>query len=226
MAKAAKKILEQSGFRESKNDNDTVRLWENYREQALLWRALALFQIPATCIAIVFAIIIFHNRETILNVPARPLPGFYQAEEITDEEFISRTIEFVNLVATYQPLTARRQFEKAAEYLIEPMLSRFQTDMIGTELQAIETTSRTQVYWVDPTKTEIYRDEGDGNVVVNLVGERKKIVAGQELPDVITQFRVHLTTIPRNTINKNGIVIKNVETTSTEARNLMRKRAR
>lgn len=223
MAKGAKKILEQSGFRESKSDNDTVRLWENYREQALLWRALALFQIPATCIALIFAIIIFHNRETVLNVPARPLPGFYQAEEIPDEEFISVTTEFVNLVATYQPITARRQFEKAAEYLIEPMLSRFQTDMIGTELQAIETTRRTQVYWIDPTKTELFRNPDDGTIVVNLVGERKKLVAGEELPDVITQFRVHLATVPRNTLNKFGIVITNVETTSTESRDLKRR---
>lgn len=211
---AAKNLVQQSGFREAKSDNDTVRLWENYREQALLWRALAIFQIPSTAVALVFALVMWWNRSTTLNVPAKPLPGFYNVEEIPDEEFISVTTEFINLVATYQPNTARRQFTQASKFLMEPMLTRFMSEMMGEELDAIENTRRTQVYFIDPTKIDIIRD-GNGYVTVTVIGERSKIVAGEGLPEIITQFRVKMTTIPRNKLNQFGIVINNVEATTT-----------
>lgn len=213
--KVTDQLIEDSRFRESRRDNDTVRLWENYREQALLWRALALMQIPATIIALVFATVIWFSRTTILNVPAKPLPGYYSADEIPDAEFIGTSTEFINLIATYQPLTARKQFKEASKYLFEPMLAQFEADMLGREITAIENTRRTQMFFMDPTKTEIIRDQ-DGNVVVTLAGLRQKLVAGEILPDVMTQFRVSMNTIPRNTLNPYGIVIKNVEVTSLQ----------
>ena len=212
--KAAKKIIEDTRFRESKRESDTVRVWENYREQALLWRALALFQIPATAIALVFALVIWVTRTTILNVPAKPLPGYYAAEEIPDAEFISVATEFINLIASYQPVTARKQFKEGAKFLFEPMSARFEQEMLGRELTAIENTRRTQVFFSDPTKTELMRNP-DGTVTVTLVGERQKLVAGEVLPNVMTQFRVTMTTIPRNALNQYGIVITNVEVTSS-----------
>jgi len=36
----------------ARSKNDTIRLWENYKDQALMWRALSLIQIPTTFIAI------------------------------------------------------------------------------------------------------------------------------------------------------------------------------
>lgn len=211
---AVNQIIQDTGVKEARRDNDTVRLWENFREQALLWRAIALMQIPATLIALFFALVIWFNRTTILNVPAKPLPGYYAADEIPDAEFISVATEFINLIATYQPMTARRQFREAARILTEPMLSQFDQEMLGREVTAIESTRRTQVYFVDPTKTEIIRGEGDDLVTVTMVGERQKLVAGEVLPNVTTQFRVTMTTIPKNTLNQYGIVVKNVEVTS------------
>jgi len=212
--KTAKKIVDDTRFRESKRESDTVRVWENYREQALLWRSLALIQVPASLIALIFALAIWFTRTTILNVPAKPLPGYYAADEIPDPEFISVATEFINLIATYQPVTARKQFKEAAKYLFEPMSSRFEQEMMGRELTAIENTRRTQVFFVDPTKTELIRNQ-DGSVTVTLVGERQKLVAGEVLPTVMTQFSLTMTTIPRNTLNQYGIVIKNVEVTSS-----------
>jgi hypothetical protein len=213
---AAKKIIDDSKFREAKTDNDTVRLWENYREQALLWRALALLQMPGTFIALFFALVMWWNRETILNVPAKPLPGYYSASEIPDAEFISAATEWVNLVATYQPIVAQKQFEEAAKVLVEPMLTRFKTEMMDQELEAIRNTMRTQAYYIDPTQTTLGRDE-ESNVIVTLIGTRLKIVAAQELPETIVQFRITMTTQPRNKVNEFGIVITNVETTVTKA---------
>lgn len=214
-AKAAKTLLNQTSVKEGKSQADTVKIWENFREQAMLWRALALLQIPGTLIALFFALVMWWNRETILNVPAKPLPGYYQAYEIPDAEFISVATNYVNLVSTYQPTTAARQFQEAEKYLTEPIITTFATDMKQNELKAIENTRRTQTYYVDPTQTEITRNENDGTVAVYFKGEREKIVAGQSVPGAITQFLVKMTTIPRNTLNEYGIVIYNVETTSS-----------
>ena len=210
------KIYKDSGFVEGKSGSDTVRLWENYREQALLWRALALLQIPATALACLIALIMWWNKVTVLNVPAKPLPGFYAINEIPDEEFVSVATEFVNLIATYQSTTARRQFDEASKYLMEPMLTHFATEMQDKEIRAIENTRRTQLYFMDPTETKIIRDEESGFIQVYFQGERQKIIAGKPLPEVITQFLVTLQTIPRNSMNQYGIVITNIETTTTQ----------
>ncbi|MCB0336185.1 MAG: hypothetical protein KDD62_07760 [Bdellovibrionales bacterium] len=213
---AAKQIVSESKFREAKSENDTVKLWENYREQALLWRAIAIFQMPATFIALSFALVMYNNRSIELDVPAKPLPGYYMASEISDEEFLGRAIEFVNLIASYQPETAKNQFKEASKFLLEPMLTRFHKEMIMQELEAIKNIRRTQIYFMDPTKTEIIRDHDNDQVIVTLVGTRKKIVAGEEVPTVSTLYRVTMTTIPRNKLNQYGIMITNVEVTSSK----------
>lgn len=53
LGKQVKQIIDDTSFREGRGDNDTVRLWENYREQALLWRGLALLQMLVTFTALV-----------------------------------------------------------------------------------------------------------------------------------------------------------------------------
>src|SRR5690606_19183921 len=113
-----------------RNETDTIRLWENYRDQALLWRAIALLQIPSTLILTIFAFYLWGSTEITLNVPAKPLPGLYSAFEIPDAEFFNVATSYVNLVATYQPAVARRQFVKAREMLKEPMLEIFDREMM------------------------------------------------------------------------------------------------
>jgi hypothetical protein len=188
--------------------NDTIRLWENYKDQALMWRSLALLQIPATAIALIFSIVMWATREITLQVPSKPMPGMYAAQDIPDSEFVNIANDYISLIATYQPATARKQFEAARAMLKEPLLTKFNTEMIGSELSAIETTSRTQVFFVDPLKTKVTRD--GNNVTVTVVGERWKVIAGAELPTVTSRFRVTLTTNPRNPLNQYGIVITSV----------------
>lgn len=204
----ASNAMSAPGAIDGRSEADTIRLWENYREQALMWRALALLQIPATFIALVFALWIWNTRSITLEVPAKPLPGRYLANEIPDAEFVEAATGFINLIATYQPAVARRQFEHARQMLLEPMLSRFDAEMVGVELKAIETTRRTQIFFVDPTSTSIERS--DTEVIVSLVGDRLKIVAGKELPPATTKFLVKMTTIPRNDLNPYGIVITDI----------------
>lgn len=209
----AKQVLADSSLREARRETDTVKLWESYREQALLWRALALLQIPITALALIVALVMYSNRETILNVPAKPLPGFYSANEIPDAEFLSVATEFVNLIATYQPTVARRQFEEAARLLSGDMLQKFETQALEQELAAIENTRRTQIFFADPTKTRLFRSEqpgADNTVEVLFAGDRSKYIGEGKLPVKYTLYRVTMTTVPRNTLNPYGIVVTNV----------------
>jgi hypothetical protein len=204
----AKEIVKNSAVIDSRGETDTIRLWENYRDQALLWRSIALLQIPTTLVISIFAFAIWNGSEIILNIPRNPLPGLYAAQEIPDTEFIDMATNFINLTATYQPAVARRQFLKARETLKEPMLETFDREMVGTELKAIENTNRTQLFFTDPTKTTVERV--DSHVLVTMTGDRLKIVAGRQLPVTLTKFKVSMTTIPRNDLNPYGIVIDSV----------------
>jgi hypothetical protein len=191
-----------------RDNSDTIRLWENYKDQSLMWRSLSLIQIPTTLIAILFSIVLWTTREITLTVPSKPMPGIYAAQDIPDNEFVNVAADYINLIATYQPRTARRQFEAASAMLKEPLLSKFKEEMMNSELGAIENSSRTQVFFVDPLKTAVSRRGND--VTVSVEGERWKVIAGAELPTVTSRFRVTMTTIPRNQINPYGIVITSV----------------
>jgi hypothetical protein len=208
MAIKPSKVVKGSELIDSKKESDTIRLWENYKDQAILWRSIALLQIPATFICAGLALALWLTRSITLNVPPKPLPGQYLAQDIPDSEFIDAATDFINLIASYQPTVARRQFMRAREMTMEPLLGRFNTEMMGTELKAIENTARTQLFFPDPTQTEVIRDGTE--VHVKMLGERLKYVAGRELPPVTTRFVVTLTTVPRHSLNPYGIVVINV----------------
>lgn len=201
-------LVKKADVVDTRGTNDTIRVWESYREQAGVWRAIALLQIPVTGIALVFALVTWVNRKTILNVPPKPLPGMYQAQDIPDSEFVDSATNFINLIATYQHAIARRQFSRARELLINPLLERFDNDFMMTELKTIETTSRSQVFFVDPSQTRLERQ--GSSVVITMVGDRMKVVAGRELEPVQTKYVVTLRTIPRTDINPYGIVVQDL----------------
>lgn len=203
---AAREILKASSIVDSKRESDTIRLWESYRDQATLWRAISLIQMPTTCLAILLACYLWTTRQITLNVPARPLPGIYAAQDIPDTEFIDTSTEFLNLIASYQHNVAERQFKKAAEMLKEPMLTTFTSDIMPAELQTIRNTNRTQLFFVDPAKSKIDRSQA-GKVIVEMTGDRLKIIGGKELPTEKTKFIITLEIVPRNSLNPYGIVI-------------------
>ncbi len=207
-AQIVKDKVQDTQLSASRSNSDTIRLWENYKDQALMWRSIALIQIPATTIALLFAVLLWSTREITLQVPSKPLPGQYGVDDIPDSEFINVANDYINLIATYQPGTARKQFEYAASMLKEPLLTKFNQEMRGPELTAIENTSRTQVFFVDPLKTAVIRD--NGRVIVTVVGDRWKVIAGAPLPTVTSRFRVEMSTVPRNPVSPFGIVIQSV----------------
>lgn len=206
MARAAT-LVKNASIKDIKGDSDTIRLWEGYRDQAILWRALSLLQLPATAAAIGLSIYLYTTHTTIVNVPPKPQPGQYLAEEIPDSEYIDVATEFINLISSYQPAVATRQFKRAEEMLVEPYLAKFREEVLTHELKTIQATSRTQLYFVDPTTTMVERHDED--VDVTFTGERQKFVAGKQIDPVNSLYRITLTTVPRNPLNPYGIVVKN-----------------
>lgn len=200
-----KTLLLQGNVADVRGESDTIKLWESYRQQALLWRAIALLQIPATSLAVLLAFALWATRSVTLRVPAKPLPGIYAAQDIPNTEFINFSQDFLNLVSSYNHLVARRQYDAASQMTAEPFLSKFNDQMLGQELKVIESTSRTQYFFADPSKTQINRD--GKFVTVSFFGDREKIVAGQELPLIKTKFNITLTMMPRNSINPYGIAV-------------------
>lgn len=190
--------------------SDTIRLWEGYKEQAFFWRALALIQVPATTLAIASTLIMYFLADTIIEVPEHPQPGFYSVKQLPDSQFINVGTEVVNLISTYQPAIARRQFKTARKYLWEPALSEFEKSMLGTELRAIEETKRSQMFFINPQLINVERYHNLDTVVVRVPGVRQKLIGDKPLqPDEMVYY-VKMTTIPRNVHNEYGIVITDI----------------
>lgn len=210
-----KELVSATKISEGIGDSDTIKLWESYRDQALLWRAIALLQVPVTLVALMIGIVAYANRQITLNVPARPLPGQHAAQDIPDSEFVDAAQNFVNLIGTYQPLVVRRQFNHAAEMTVQPLLSRFQKEYLIDEVQVVETTARSQMFFVDPAKTTVVRQ--GPQVLVTFIGERVKSISGRQLDPVETQFQIGLITIPRTDLNPYGIVVRDLAIENTKA---------
>ena len=218
--RAIKRDIRQLEKVEGRAGADTIRLWESYREQAFMWRALALLQMPATALAIAAALIMYFFADTIIEVPERPQPGHYSVKQLPDSEFISVATETVNLIASYQPAVARNQFRSARKFLWEPALSVFETDMMGEELRAIEETGRSQLFFINTRQTKVERFPDLDKVVVRLSGTRQKLIGNQPLPATHLVYYVKMTTIPRNTHNEYGIVVIDVKRSEKSAKTL------
>jgi len=198
----------KSAVMEARGESDTLKLWESHREQATLWRTIALFQFISFPLLVLFSFYVYSTRSITLHVPPKPLPGHYSANEIPDSEFISNATNFVNLIASFQPKVARKQYEAATEQLMEPALSQFQEEMVALELRAIESTQRTQLFFVDPSKTKV--TYGTREATVTLEGEKVKFISGRRIPSTAARYQITMTTIPHHSLNQYGIIITRV----------------
>ena len=187
--------------------SDTIRLWEGYREQAHLWRALALLQMPSTALAIAAALIMYFFADTIIEVPERPEPGAYSVKQLPDNQFINAATEVVNLISTYQPHVARAQFKTARKFLWEPALTEFEETMMTQEIRSIEDTRRSQIFFVNPRLIKLERFPEEDLVIARIPGIRQKLIGNSPMPSDEIVYYVKMTTIPRNAHNKYGIVV-------------------
>jgi hypothetical protein len=189
---------------------DTLRLWDSYREQAYMWRALALLQMPATALSIAAALIMFFFADTIIEVPERPQPGYYSVKQLPDSQFIGTSVEIINHIATYQPKSARSQFRNVKKWLWEPALTEFEESMWNSELKTIEETLRSQLFIVNEKFVRVERFPDKDYVVVKVPGLRYRLIGDKPLPAEAIMYFIRMTTIPRNVYNEYGIVATDV----------------
>ncbi len=186
---------------------DPMKLWEAYREQSLMWRALALLLLPGTLLAVTMAFTTFFWSDTRIEVPPAPEPGFYKVDNIPDRVFLQKARRLTTLISSYQPVTAKNQFSEARKMLWEPILSRFQKEYVKDEFKNIKRTNRSQMFYINTKGLQITRF--DDHVIVRIAGKRKKFL-GKELSklDDIAWF-VTMSTVPPNALNRYGIVVTN-----------------
>ena len=195
---------------DARRGEDSVRVWERYRDLGHLWRMIALLQIPLTIIALFIMLSLYFSADTIVEVPEKPQPGHYSVKRLPDSEFINVANEVVNLSSTYTPATAERQFKAARKFLWEPALSQFETDKIKREIPQIVETARSQLFIVDQNQVKVERRPERDFVVVRLPGLRRKMIGSQPLsPDQMVVY-VRMTTIPKNLYNDFGIVVTDI----------------
>ncbi|MCC6934035.1 MAG: hypothetical protein IT292_12425 [Deltaproteobacteria bacterium] len=187
---------------------DTIRLWEGYREQAFMWRAISIIQMPATLFALLGMLIMYLTADITIEPPEHPQPGIYSVKYLPDSEFLRAATELVNLIASYQPRTAEIQFKKAREMLWEPALTEFEDRMIGDELQKLIMSNRSQVFLVNNRLVRIQRFPQKDVVVVRLPGTLQKLISNsQALETEEYCYYIKMTTIPRSVYNESGIVV-------------------
>ena len=206
LKETGKNVINSANVKDYKRGDDTIRVWEGYREQAVFWRALSLLQLLATTAVSILCIVLWQTRTITLKVPQRPVPGQYNTQEIPDADFVEAANSFVNLIATFQPYTAKEQFQRAASLIRSDYLQKFTDDTLVSELKAIMQTSLSQVFYIDPAKTTIERFKNN-TVKVTFYGNRHKYIGGKEIEPVKSKYDIYLSTLPRNDINPLGIVV-------------------
>lgn len=198
--------------------NDTVRLWEGYRDQAYLWRGIAVVFLPVTLMSLLGVLIMFYTADSNIEVPPRRAPAMYNVDQLPDREFVDLARTVIGYMASYTPDTAKPQFEAVRMMLLEPALSQFDKQMMKDDLQSIFDTRRTQLFLMDPSRVRIDRSEDEPSVTVRIPGVRQKIIGGQIVPNDQVVFYVKMTTIPRNLLNEHGLVVTDVRIRATEFR--------
>ena len=203
---------------------EVKRMADEAESSCHFWRLLAVGQGVACCAIVTFGLLTFWARQVYFDVPATLIADRYPVQQLPDIEFKRVAMEYANLVSTYQFMSAQPQFESAQKLLVEPMHSRFATEILGRELHAIRETHRTQIFYLDQEATEVERFEDD-TVRVHVWGNRLRLVYGLDnskakhvsevrLPDRDILYVVDLKVIPdvdEPTENDYGIVITNVD---------------
>lgn len=193
---------------EGRSGADTIRLWERFREQAIVWKFIALAQMPATFLALIGFVIVFMTADITIEPPENPQPGMYSVKYLPDSEFLKTATEVINLIATYQPGNAFDQFNKARDYLWEPALSEFEEVMMKREYMTIQNTHRSQVFMVNNDLVRVQRFPARDIVVVRLPGTQQALIGNSKpLETKEMVYYVKMTTIPRSAYNESGLVV-------------------
>lgn len=187
-----------------------IETGEKNRRAALRWRVLSVLQFPITLICLFYMLVWYAGGETIMKIPARPDPTILETEDLPDPEFVNVAVQFLNLVATYQPFTAREQFETARKLLADPASTEFEKTYIDQELPTIEESGRSGLFTFDINDIETERDEKTSKVSVRVPGLRQQFVGKNELPRQEMVYYFDLSVMKDAPVENYGILIVDI----------------
>ena len=160
-------------------EEELLRMVDRYKVQGHFWRFLSLLQFPIILCLTLYFISRYLGADTLVKVSEPPIPGEVQQDKIPDKEYVNTAQNIINLIGTYQPTTARDQFETARDYFLDSAVASFDETQMGSELVTAEESDISQR--LDVYSTRIVR-ETKGNAQVCLSGVRQKIVDRNPLP--------------------------------------------
>ena len=203
---SAELLAAEQALAETPPAAEPERMEKGFKEQAYIWRTSAIVQMPVAALSIAVSLAMYFFADTVVEVHHKPEHGYHTGGQLNNSELINAATTVVNLVATYQPAIARRNFTSAQRFLIEPALSEFEETMMQKEAPKIEQTRRSQTFMVIPSGVRVERFPGADYAVVSVPGERTTWIANKKLvPEYMTYF-VKLTATPQNLSNQYGLV--------------------
>ncbi len=180
------------------------------RSSNLLWHLLTMGQMAATFVLLLFVIyhegiIFFHNgtQKISIDVPQKPLPGFYDINELPDDDLLSFGEEFINLVATYQRHNAEKQFIYAFDMTSGDFKKDFKNQYIAKNIKEIKKSKRAQIFYPD---SEPVLTRASDYAIVSLDGEIEKYADGRPF-NTFANYQVKLEIVPHSTMNDYGISV-------------------
>lgn len=201
---------------EGRLGSDTIKLWESYREQAYLWRAISLaFLGPITCLSLLLSMFMFFLADTKIEIPSQPMPGIYEVSTIPDAYFVNAAEVFVNLIATYQWVNAEEQFLMARKYLLDPQLTIFTRRYIednDSTLAHIQRSKRSTIFYVNRRLVRVNRSPDGQEVTVRLPGQLFTYLAGAQQPAAEEiAYYITMVAMPRSPVNEYGVMINSID---------------
>jgi hypothetical protein len=160
-------------------EEELLRMVDRFKVHGHFWRFISLLQFPIILCLTLYFITRYLNADTLVKVPDPPIPGEVKPDKIPDKEYINTAQNIINLIGSYQPLTARDQFESAREFFLDSAATSFDETQMNSELPTAEESDISQQ--LDVYSTRIVRS-ANGGAQVCLSGERQKIVDRNPLP--------------------------------------------
>lgn len=184
---------------------DSIQLWESFRTQSLLWRAIAILQFPALLFSFILMLFTFFYSDRVVEAPSRPRPMVFEISDISDADLRKFAIQFVSLIGSYQPATVEKQFKLARTMLWEPALSGYSKEFIGKQLERIKNNRRSQLFYISDQQVKVLREPDWAEVRVP--GKRQKLIGTTPRPTDEVAWFIKIATVPATELNPFGLVI-------------------
>jgi hypothetical protein len=152
----------------------------SYQKAGHLWRSLSLLQFPLAILATFYFITRYLGADTILHVEDIKSIEDVTPDEIPDKEYVNVAQTVFNLLGTFQPTTAREQFETARDFMSEAAERNLADLHLEEELVTAEESGISQIQYLEDYQVT-RRQGGEGRVC--LYGYRSKIVDQTPLPN-------------------------------------------